>query len=232
MGETHIGYPWALPECPVEAQEKIFDELLAYIKQREATLPIRAAAASDQHKQIEFFRKKGLNEIERGFQYFVDFEVEKASKMELADDDTAFSSRVATATDLHFLLKIVKADPALRDAFPGEEGWTSYFNDRVLKDGHAVLVFHGDQIVAATAPLRFPISEPRNIIFRFQAVRPGYSHAWRTLLIGIAKECFAAGWTDIPLRASFGFSTNSSLALLLAKLQPDLEAANYRFGLD
>lgn len=232
LEETHIGYPWALPECPIEAQEKIFDELLAYIKQREETLPIRASAAIDQDKQIEFFRKKGFNEIERGFQYFVDFDVEEASKMEKDDENTAFSSRVATTSDLPLLLEIVKADSALRDALPGDEGWTSYFNDRVLKDGHAVLVFHDDQIVAASAPLRFPIGDAKNIIFRFQATRPGYAHAWTTLLIGIAKECLAAGWTDIPLRASFGFTTSSSMALLLAKLQPDLEAAGYRFGID
>ena len=32
---THLGFPWALPECPEEVQERLFEEMLDYIKTRE-----------------------------------------------------------------------------------------------------------------------------------------------------------------------------------------------------
>jgi len=234
--ETHIGYPWALPECPVETQEKIFDELLAYIKQREATLKIRAGAGLEQESNIEFFKKRGLVEVERGYEYFVDMNVEEASKMEKDDVDRRFTSRVASENDLNLLLQIAKSDPNSRNAFPSDDEWISYFKDKVLNDGHAVLVFQDDQVVCASAPLRFKPDgrvlrgEKEKIIFRFQATRPGYAHAWKTLVIGIAKECLAAGWKDIPLLARFYFTSESPVAMFLAESQSDIVANGIRFG--
>ena len=47
LGRTHLSYPWALPACPMEAQEKIFDEVLAYLLQREQTVEITAPQVLD-----------------------------------------------------------------------------------------------------------------------------------------------------------------------------------------
>ena len=47
VGKTHISYPWAMPSCPVEVQEKIFDDLLAYLKQRKETLEITSPIVVD-----------------------------------------------------------------------------------------------------------------------------------------------------------------------------------------
>jgi hypothetical protein len=232
LGETHIGYPWALPKCPPDVQEKLFDDLLAYLREREKTLAIRTSVALDWDSQIAFFKKKGLVEIEHGFQYLIDLDVRETSQMEKDAVDNSFTSWVATDADLDMLLEIVHADPTIRSIFPDEEAWASYFRDRVLRDGHTVLVFHEDQIVAASAPLRVPPGKEEHIIFRFQATRPGYASAWKTLLIEMAKECLAAGWADLPLRVNFGFFSNSPLAQLLARLQPDLEVSSIRFGLE
>lgn len=231
LGETHIGYPWALPNCPPAVQEKLFDELLAYLKERKETLTIRTSAALDWDTQIAFFKKKGLVEIEYGFQYLIDLDVKEASKMKKDDVDHSFTSCVATDADLDLLLEIVQADPFVRNTFPDDDAWISYFRDRVLEDGHAILVFHEDRIVCASAPLRVPPGKEDYIIFRFQATRPGYASGWKTLLIEMAKECLAAGWTDLPLRVNFGFFSNSPLAQLAARLQPDLEVGSIRFGL-
>ncbi len=59
LGETHIGYPWALPQCPSDVQEKLFDELLAYLKERKEPLTIRTPVALDWDIQIAFFKKTG-----------------------------------------------------------------------------------------------------------------------------------------------------------------------------
>ena len=40
IGRTYIGYPWAMPDCPKEAQEKIFNELMDFLKERETTSDI------------------------------------------------------------------------------------------------------------------------------------------------------------------------------------------------
>ncbi|MFW9917596.1 MAG: hypothetical protein ACFFGZ_18495, partial [Candidatus Thorarchaeota archaeon] len=232
LGETHIGYPWALPKCPPEVQEKLFDDLLAYLKEREETLTIRTSAALDWETQIAFFKKRGLVEIEHGFQYLVDLDVTEASQLEKDTVDNSFTSYIATDADLDVLLEIINADPVAKSIFPDDETWIRYFRERVLPDGHAVILFHEDQIVAASAPLRVPPGKEEHIIFRFQATRPGYASAWKALLIEIAKECLAAGWTDLPLRVNFGFFSNSPLAQLLARLQPDLEVSSIRFGLE
>ncbi len=33
-GLFSLGYPWVTPECPIGIQEKLFDEMLLYIKQK------------------------------------------------------------------------------------------------------------------------------------------------------------------------------------------------------
>ncbi|MFX0114517.1 MAG: hypothetical protein ACFFB3_08210 [Candidatus Hodarchaeota archaeon] len=240
VGETHIGYPWALPECPVEAQDKIFDDLLGYIKQRKETLTIRAPIAIENEKAIAFFKKKGLVEVDRFYAYSVDLDVTEASQLEVEGE---FTSRPAKEEDIKLLLELAKADP---DAdFSNEDQWTEYFKERVFKQAiegkrarYPVLVFHKDQLVCASAPLRmepdgrFVQGDKEKIIFRFQLTKPGYAHAWKGLAAEIAKECVAAGWKDIPLQARFGFTSNSPIALIQAEIQPDLEAAGIRFGLE
>ena len=153
--------------------------------------------------------------------YVVDWKIPK--------EISSFSSRLATIKDVDRLIEICQSDPNVRNAFPTQEAWETYFKDRVLKDGHAVMVFKGNQVVAASAPLRlkpdgiFLRGNEERIIMRFQATRPGNQDAWKRLLIELAKEIVAAGWTDLPLREDIYFSTNSLTATILAKQKPEVE---------
>jgi hypothetical protein len=54
-----LGYPWATPDCPVEVQEKLFDEMLSYIKLKNPKM-IRYWLHDDWKNQMEFFNKKGF----------------------------------------------------------------------------------------------------------------------------------------------------------------------------
>lgn len=240
-GETHLGYPWALPDCPAEVQDKLFDDILAHIKQREETLAIRVPAALENENVVAFFRKKGLVEIEWRYSYSIDLDVSQTSKLEL---DNGFTSRTATEDDIGLLLGLAKSNPEIMSIFSGDDAWIEYFKDRVFaqaKDGtrarYPIIVFDGDQTVCASAPLRmepdgrFVSGDKEKIIFRFQITRPGYVHAWKTLAIEFAKECLTAGWADVPIQANIGFPSNEPLTAVLAATQPDLEAAGIVFGL-
>ncbi|MHA2212298.1 MAG: hypothetical protein ACW992_03945, partial [Candidatus Thorarchaeota archaeon] len=100
--------------------------------------------------------------------------------------------------------------------------------DRVLKDGHAIIVSNGDQAVAASALLRYQPdglylrSKEERIIMRFTANNPEHPDAWNKLVIELAKEAKAAGWSDVPLRLSFYFRTGDPNAARMASLQEEI----------
>ncbi len=136
---------------------------------------------------------------------------------------------MATSKDLEYLYEISRVDPTLARELQTEEARESYFKDRVLKDGHAVLLFDEGKVIAASAPLRIEpdqlliVGEEARVIMRFTAIRPGYQHAWKRLVYEIAKEIKAAGWSDTPLRTSFFFSTKAPIAINFAEMRPELE---------
>ena len=227
-----MGYPWALPKCPSNVQKQIFKDLVSYITENKkiqeiVTGVVLTSKIADE--QIRFFTEKGFTEKERIFLYALDYDVTEVSGRKLTKDIRAFRSRVATSKDINQLIEVCQSDPNTRNAFPTQEAWESYFTDRVLKDGHAVMVFKGDQVMAASAPLRFTPDgiflrgKEERTIMRFRAVRPGYRAAWKRLLIELAKETVAAGWTDLPLREQIFFSTSEYTAPILAENHPDIE---------
>ena len=231
-GRALIGYPWSLPDCPSEAKNKIFSEQFSYLKNRDDIEEITTAVvirSKIKDEQIAFFKEKGFVEDERIYRYSLDFDVVEAANQKVEGKASKLTSRVATEKDIDLLIELCLADEGLREAFSSKDGFRSYFRDRVFKVRPPVMLFDGDQIVAASAPLRFEaegstvIADGERIIMRFTAIRPGYSYAWNRLLVELAKECKAAGWTDIPIYTSFGFSTSGAAPSGIAKLRPELE---------
>ena len=109
VGRTHISYPWAMPSCPVEVQEKIFDDLLAYLKQRKETLEITSpivAYSLNIEEKIQFMQKKGFVEKERIYVYLLDLDVNEISNWEMTNGVNSFTSRLATIEDLDQLTQI------------------------------------------------------------------------------------------------------------------------------
>ena len=91
------------------------------------------------------------------------------------------------------------------------------------------MVLDGDKVVAASAALKmkpdglFLLGDEERILMRFTAIRPGYSYAWKRLVVEFAKEVKSAGWKDTPIRVGFGFSTEGPVASGVAGLDSDLE---------
>jgi hypothetical protein len=231
-GRVYIGYPWTMPAAPTEVQETLFDELFGFLKKRKnteeiATTVVFTAKIAD--KQLAYWREKGFVEEERLYRYQLDFDFNEIRKWKLSNELIAYTSREATIKDLRYLYEVSQVDPLLTNEFETEEARESYFKDRVLKDGHAVLLFDEDKVIAASAPLRIEPdqlfllgAEPR-VLMRFTAIRPGYEHVWKRLVFEVAKEVKKAGWTETPLRVTFYFRTNAPLAKIMSEMRPELE---------
>ncbi|MHA1907014.1 MAG: hypothetical protein ACW98Y_06955 [Candidatus Thorarchaeota archaeon] len=232
-----IGYPWAMPDCPKEAQDKIFNDLFSHLKEKDEINEIRTGIVVNskvKSEMIEYFKAKGFVEYERAFQYNVDLDVKETAALKLTEDVAGFTSKVATESDIDTLVEVSLADQYLKNAFPSEEAFRDYFKDRVLKDGHAIIIFEDDKAIAASAPLRFQpdgaflTGDEERIIMRFTAVRTGYEHAWHKLVVELAKECKSAGWTDLSIRVGIGFTAQGAAAVGLSRIQPEIE--EYQIG--
>lgn len=239
-GRSGIGFPWTMPGAPAEVQTKLFKDMITFLKSRETTREIGTAVVLTSKiadKQLDFFKSQGFVEKERVYRYNLDYDIIDVSTWKKSKDISTFTSRKATHDDLKLLLELSQADPYIKSAFPTPEAWKNYFTDRVLEDNHAILVFENSQVVAASAALRlkpdqqFLLGKDERIIMRFTAIRPGYQHAWKCLLIAIAREAQAAGWTKIPLRISFPFTTNVPLAMNLVPMRSELEVFEVLFTL-
>lgn len=228
---TYIFYPWALPECPIEVQERIFDELLAYIIKNKNNVQISSAVILQSkiaEKQLEFLQRKGFIEKERVFYYNLDYNVNEVSKWKI-QGEANFSSRSAKSDDLGILVDLFQADLEMGAIFSDLEACESYFRDRIFREGQTLLVFHGEQLIAATSVIRvkpgsyYLSGDEERVLLRFVATRSDYPEAWKFLLVEAAKACIGAGWSNAPLRLRFHFFARSPIATYLAKMRPELE---------
>jgi len=199
LNETHVGYPHVLESCPEGVRDKMFDDLLAYMKQRKEmeTLALRANTGANEEKKITFLKKRGFVEKTRGYRYGLD--VNEISKVDYTGD---YSSKTATIDDLDKLADLMLADNRYAGQFQTREDLVTYFRDKVLADGKCVLISKGDDLVMASAPLfhQFPGDDKQRLVLRFHSFLPGNEKALELLLIEIAKECVKANfYTDEPL---------------------------------
>lgn len=231
-----IGYPWSMKDCPVEAKDKIFNELMDHIYSKDGINQIRTTVligSKTKKEQIKYFKGKGFVESERYYTYSKDLDIEKSAAINVEEKfkgkEAELKNKVATEEDIPALVELCLADPHLRSAFPDAEAFAGYFRDRVLKDGHCVMLSDDDKLVAASAPLRFEPDgntlrgDEERYIMRFTATFPGYEYLWNRLAVEIAKECKAAEMTDFPLRVWFGFRAEGAAAIGLTKMNPDIE---------
>jgi len=173
--QTWIGYPWSLEHCPVEVQEFLFDEMLEYVKGKFPENEIVMGYFTETWKrQTEFAVKKGFELKDKAFFYSLDTNVVKKSLTQ------GFTVRKGKKEDLSILIGLCKTDSNIKEAFPNDEAWKSYFVDRVFPDDHVILVFKDTLLVAAGAPLKGYVDD--GIIVRFTAIRPGFEDTWKILL--------------------------------------------------
>jgi len=231
-GRGGIGYPWSMKDCPDEAKLQIFDELFTHLKKEKKLTEIRTGIVMNSKiakDQVKFFKERGFEEVERAYRYTKDMDVEKLASKKLEGKYAKLKSQFATKDDVDALIEVSLSDPQLKRAFPDEEGFRNYFENRVLEQGNAVLILDEDKVVAASAILKmepdgiFLFGEEERVLMRFTAIRPGYRYAWKRLVVEIAKDAKNAGMKDIPLRVGFGFTTDGAVASGVAGIDSDLE---------
>jgi hypothetical protein len=229
-----------LPDCPVEVKDKLLNEMITHYKGQQTTKQIRTSvvlASKTKDAQIEFFENRGFIEDEKAFRFAKDYDIAKTSKLELSGPEANLKCKLATEDDIETLIEITKSDPYMSQAFPNDDAYVPYFKDKVLKDGHAVILYDGDKAVAASAPLLFKPDgrlldgDEEKVIMRFTSLLPGYTNAWSRLLIEVAKEAKKAGWKDYPIRAMFGFLTRGPVVSGMARIEPELEEVETFFVL-
>jgi hypothetical protein len=57
---------------------------------------------------------------------------------------------------------------------------------------------------------------------RFTSIKPGYSFAWKRLLVEVAKAAKDAGWAKTPIRVGFGFSSGDPLSVAISEVIPEV----------
>ncbi|MFW9793680.1 MAG: hypothetical protein ACFFEE_05235 [Candidatus Thorarchaeota archaeon] len=161
--EGGIGYPWSMKDCPEKAKLKIFDELFKHLKEEKKLEEINTGIVLNSKiakDQITFFKERGFEESERAYRYTKDIDIEELTSKKLEGKYAKLKSKIASKDDIDALIEICLADPQLRRAFPDEDGFRNYFENRVLPQGNAIMLFDGDKLVAASAALRM---EPNGI---------------------------------------------------------------------
>jgi hypothetical protein len=219
VGETHLGYPWALKSCPEEVQHKLFDEMLAYLKTRDSELPIRVNVAVSNENIVNFVSKKEqLTKV--GKSYRREFDVHKL-KTHTATD-MGFTTRKATNDDVDILVNLIKTDGRYSGQFSEDAEIAKYFSERVLPDDHCYLVFKDDKLVMASAPLitKLPGDSEERLILRFHSYLPDHETAFEPLLIEIAKECVSAGLDTKPLSVFDGIGDSEVIKGIIKKFEP------------
>lgn len=229
-GTYIISYPWALPDCPPKAQEKIFDELITWLQDTIHPQVLAGEVVFDTpstNDRIAFFQRKGFIEKEHLYVYSVDFNLMDVSSWKMTNEIASYTCRLGINEDLDQIIEVCHADNYIRDVFPSIEEATYYLEKTFLKDDHNKLILKDGQIVSVGLPYRRKITRGKDkgleMIGLTSATRLEHPQAWRRLLIEVAKDCLKSGWENLPLRIStlfFGYSMN---AIHLAQLQDPVE---------
>lgn len=143
IGETHIGYPWTMPECPPEVKNKLYDDLLAYVKTRKTDLKLKMNVQAD---RVDFAKERGFKEERQFIQYKIKFD----SLKNYNPSDSNYILRKATEDDLEGIKNGYVEGYNITN--PTEiERITNYTKDR-FKENHLIVATHNNAIIGAAAP--------------------------------------------------------------------------------
>jgi len=221
----YLGYPWCIPECPSFVQEKLFIDMLEFLKAKDLD-EIQYWLNASHKEGIAFFESKGFIQQIKGVTYKFNLQDIKDYPLE----SSKYTTHLATMEDVDLLVEIGTIDKELQQAGLTGEWLKNYFETKVLTDGHCIMVKDEDKIVCASAPLRDPHgTESNNIILRFTATRPGYEDVWPYLIVEIAKECIKAEW-DLPLHVNL--EDESKVANFLLPLKPQISESYHLYVLN
>ena len=143
VGETHIGYPWTMPDCPPEVKNKLYDDLLAYVKTRKTDLKLKMNVQAD---RVDFAKQRGFKEEQKFIRYKIKFDTLKNYN----PSDSKYVLRKAAEDELEAIKKGYIEAYNLTN--PAEiERLTNYTKDR-FKENHLIVATYNNAIIGGTAP--------------------------------------------------------------------------------
>lgn len=213
-GRTYIGYPWAKEECPEKAQIKIFNDLMEYLSEHEQTRQIGTTIVLEEKnsdEQFKFFNEFGFRETEILGYYEYECNINEILKWKIDDDLVSLISRPIEESDVEDIVELIINDPYMSRAFSDKEGIIDYLRNRVISDGHSIVLLDDDEYIAASAIIQLKPDHPLSrsdhdfAVPRFSVIKSGYKHVSKKLIYELAKCQKEAGWENVPMHFSYSF---------------------------
>lgn len=191
-----IGFPWAIDGTPVEVQDKLFYDLLEYLKEKypdktEFYLGFVDNIFTDIHKSILNRYKFSVDT----WLAFYSIEQNILSKIQIPNN---YSSKVASNNDLQILIDISLTDDSVSGM--GPEGLKNFFITNVFTSENAdktfcLILFKDNNPVGTMAILNTQISGKSVNQGQIIALKKGEEKGFEILLAFTAKEVNKKNWT-------------------------------------
>ena len=193
IGEIHIGYPWGVDDCPLEAKNNLFDELLNYLKTRDNDLKIMATADPRRSEVVEFMKSRNFSEGEKFYRH--KYDIEKLADLDVSNDQ--HQARIAKEEDVDLILQTYIAENESVGRNTDNEAMKTYIQNQITTGNCVVSIKDGKLGSVATPILRdFPNYEDQVVILGFYMILKEHENSARSLLQKIANKCKENGWED------------------------------------
>ncbi len=226
FGETHIGYPWTMPECPPEVKNKLYDDLLAYVKTRNTGLKLKMHVHPD---RIDFATKRGFKEERNNIRYKIDFDLLK----KYTESESKYTLRKATEDDLESIKNGYLEAYQFSNASDSER-IAKYTKER-FNENHLVVAFHENTVIGASAPFikgdsPSPDNEA-NLIPRFFYTKLGHEDVIPLLFKKSMDLSIEANWDNNSILITFS-DENPDEIKNLDKISSEKTIMGIKLGID
>jgi len=226
FGETHIGYPWTMPECPPEVKNKLYDDLLAYVKTRNTGLKLKMNVPPD---KIDFATKRGFKEELHLIRYKIDFDKLKTYN----DSELKYNLRKATEDDLESIKNGYLEAYQISNASDSER-IAKYTKER-FNENHLVVAFHENTVIGASAPfIKGDSPNPdneANLILRFLYTKKGHEDLIPLLFKKSMELSMEANWDNNSILITFS-DENPDEIKNLDKISSEKTITGIKLGLN
>ena len=140
--ESHISFPWVLSGTSSEAQDKLFSEMIDYIKGHDKYkgYKIRINAFSNPESNVKIIEKFGFKKTNDWKTLYLPL-----SELSQGKYDSEYKSRLATNDDINSLVELMKTDGRYSSQFKEDKDISDYF-DKVFQNGHLILIYKNDTL--------------------------------------------------------------------------------------
>lgn len=183
----YISYPWAVDNCPSEVQNKLFDDMVQYIKEKNLSQPIVIGSEKAWIEVLEFIEGRNFAKRDRFLRYA--FKVNDLANIEVPQ----FKMRIAELKDLPDTLALLKKEPAYENFFDSDQAAEEFFKGQIER-GETFLIYDNEELISAGATASEVSDEGVSIQFTVTNVEK--MDGWKALLVEIAKKYKEKGFGD------------------------------------